>query len=123
MGGSLFEARDFAPAGLALKNARDALVDEDVDPFAKGTVVVAPHATPWPQDLIKKSGNRRVTSAFSSAVARPFPASISRQLRRTILELWCVEEGGGSLWGEVPIKEHFTARLSPVEQKNGFSSL
>ena len=47
-----------ALARLALKNARGAPVNADVDPDAKRTAVEVLPMPPWFQGLIKKKGNR-----------------------------------------------------------------
>ena len=78
----------------------------------------------WPRDLSKKMGTRRLASAISTAVSRPYLASIPRQLCRTIFKLWRPDltfwgvDGGGSLWRDVLRKAHLFARLSPVEWGN-----
>ena len=66
-------------------------------------------------------GTRRLASAISTAVSRPYLASIPRQLCRTIFKLRRPDltfwggDGGGSLWRDVLRKAHLLARLFPVE--------
>ena len=88
MGGSLFQEGAFDLPRLAFGDAREALGNLDVNTDAKRTPVVALPATPQERGLIGKVGTLRPTVAISVAVARPYLASISRQVRRTIFEPW-----------------------------------
>ena len=128
MSDSLFVKGAESLARMALKRARDALVDAQVTSQGKRTAVVALLAIPWSKDLIRKMGTRNLPVVISAAASRLSLSDISRRLRRTIFELWRVDlsnmgGGDGRLWGDVLVKAHLFARLSPVGRKNLFSDL
>ena len=60
----------------------------DAAPKRKRTSIVARVAIPRARDSVEGGGHRHLTVVISTADGRPLIASISRQLRQTIFELW-----------------------------------
>ena len=76
-----------APASFSRKNVRGVLDIVNVDLDSKRTALAALFVTPRHQDLVKIIGTRHFSAAVSAAAALPFLASISHQVRGTIVEL------------------------------------
>ena len=79
-----------------------------VDHDAGRAALAALIATPWPQGLIRKVGDRRAT-VISAALARQYLSLISRHLRQLVFELYRsdsnrLDGGGGTFWRDLLIQ-------------------
>ena len=86
MGRPPIDGGALALAGLALEDARGALVYLNASPDAKRASVAVSITTPWSWRLFRSGGTGYLTAVISAPVARPHLTSISRHYRQ-IFEL------------------------------------